>query len=152
MRDLPKEIAFNIYSDLFWDKLSLEEIESLSAIIAAEIADTAINMGQKRAAIFLQRSLNVLNYRQGIYRDIKADGKIGRNTLFALKKYLAKRGKAGEEVLVGMLNALQGAKYIELAERREKDETFIYGWFLNRIVLPIKNIFGGRKDGNNKWF
>jgi lysozyme family protein len=85
--------------------------------------------------------LNVLNYRQGIYRDIKADGKIGRNTLFALKKYLAKRGKAGEEVLVGMLNALQGARYIELAERREKDEAFIYGWFKNRIIIPIKNFF-----------
>jgi len=35
--------------------------------------------------------------------------------------------------LYKMLNALQGAYYIELAERREKDEDFIYGWFKHRV-------------------
>jgi hypothetical protein len=51
----------------------------------------------------------------------------------ALKRYLFLRGRDGQVVLLRMLNALQGAFYIELAERREKDETFIYGWFRARV-------------------
>jgi len=38
-------------------------------------------------------------------------------------------------VLCRALNCLQGAYYIELAERREKDERFVYGWLKNRVVL-----------------
>ncbi len=33
------------------------------------------------------------------------------------------------------LNALQGAFYVELAERRAKDEAFVYGWLLNRVEI-----------------
>jgi hypothetical protein len=34
-----------------------------------------------------------------------------------------------------MLNSLQGSSYVEIAERREKDEKWIYGWFKNRVVM-----------------
>jgi len=35
--------------------------------------------------------------------------------------------------MVLALNCLQGAFYVELAEKREKDERFVYGWLLNRV-------------------
>ena len=58
---------------------------------------------------------------------------MGPSTLKALNAYLTKRGTQGELVLLRALNCLQGAFYIELVERRYKDEVFIYGWLLNRV-------------------
>jgi hypothetical protein len=31
------------------------------------------------------------------------------------------------------LNALQGARYIDIAEGRPSQEAFTYGWFLHRV-------------------
>lgn len=135
MRDLPRATAFRIYADRYWEPLHLSVIERMSSHVADELADTSVNMGVKRAAEFLQRSLNVLNYGGKLYPDLFVDGDIGQRTTRALGEYLAHRGNEGEIVLVKMLNSLQGAFYVELAERREKDEKFIYGWFKNRVKL-----------------
>ena len=133
MRNLPKDYAYMIYSKLYWDKLLLDEIEEWSPRIAAELADTGINMGTGRAGRFLQRSLNVLNNKQMYYSDLIVDGQVGSKTIKSLKSYFLHRGKDGEKVLFNMLNALQGAFYVTLAERREKDEKFVFGWFDNRV-------------------
>ena len=132
MKDLSKETAFDIYSLLYWDMVKADDLLELSETITEEVVDTGINCGTGRAAKFLQRSLNVLNQRGELYPDIIADGSIGPATLSALREYLAKRD---EKTLVKALNCLQGAKYIELAERREKDERFLYGWLKNRVEL-----------------
>jgi len=134
MRTMPIEIASSIYARRYWDALSLGEIELLSPLLAEELADTGVNQGVKRAAEHLQRALNVLNNRGEIYPDIAVDGDIGPLTLYSLRAYLQRRGKEGITILHRMLNSLQGAFYVGLAERREKDETFIYGWFKNRVV------------------
>lgn len=150
MRDLPRSMAYTIYSHSFWDAQNLGKVEELSPVIAEELADTGVNMHPHTAGVFLQRCLNVLNNQERYYRDIKADGWIGRKTITSLRKYLKHRGKEGEEVLIGMLNSLQGARYIYLAEQRIKDEKFIYGWFKNRIVGPVKKFLGyikGAKHG-----
>lgn len=134
MRDLPRSTAFSIYEKKYWDALKLDEIEILSQKITEELADTGVNMGVSRAAEFLQRSLNVLNQRGQHFADLRVDGDIGSRTLNALEIYLNKRGRDGEAVLFRMLNAMQGAFYVELAERREKDETFVFGWFRTRVA------------------
>jgi len=133
MKNLTKDYAYMIYSKLYWDKLKLDDIEDWSSFIAAEMADTGVNMGTGRAARFLQRSLNVLNNKQMYYNDLVVDGQIGNKTIKALKSYFLQRGTEGETVLFNMLNALQGSFYVTLAERREKDEKFVYGWFWNRV-------------------
>ena len=127
--------AVDIYQRCYWDKLSLDNIALQSEIITQELFDTGVNMGVSRSAEFLQRALNVLNQKSRLFADLKVDGAIGPMTHNALRIYLNKRGTKGELVLLNMLNALQGAFYVELAERREKDESFIYGWFKNRINL-----------------
>jgi lysozyme family protein len=132
MVDLPKEKAFNIYSALYWDKVMADKMLSLSEAVTEEVVDTGVNCGTSRAVRFLQRSLNVLNLQGKHYADLTVDGQVGGLTLNALAHFLTTRN---EDVLVSMLNALQGAFYVKLAERREKDEKFIYGWFLNRVVL-----------------
>jgi len=133
LRDMPREFAVAVYEKKYWLALSLTQIESMSEHLAAEIADTGVNLGTHRIAVFLQRALNVLNLRGSLYEDLTVDGDIGANTLRALSEFLAYR-ESGETVLLRMLNALQGEFYISLTERREKDETFIYGWFNNRIA------------------
>ncbi|MBD3610559.1 MAG: hypothetical protein HUJ30_08420 [Gammaproteobacteria bacterium] len=133
MEDMPREVAEAIYANLYWNPLHLTSIETMSELITEELADTAVNQGVKRAATFLQRSLNVLNNRGELYIDLIIDGDVGPATLRALGEYLGHRGQEGEQVLHRMLNSLQGAFYVELAERREKDEKFIYGWYRARV-------------------
>ena len=130
MIDLPRQTAFDIYADRYWGAVCGDQLQELSESICEEVVDTSVNMGPGRAGKFLQRSLNVLNNRTKLYPDLKVDGQIGRNTIKALKLYLKYRD---ESALNKALNSLQGAFYITLAERREKDERFVYGWFMNRI-------------------
>lgn len=132
MRDMPRSVAFDIYSARYWDAVKGDNLVKLSEHVAEEVVDTSVNMGPGRAGKFLQRALNVLNKRGSLYRDLAVDGAIGKATLSALRAYL---GSRDEETLVKALNCLQGAYYITLAERREKDERFVYGWFKNRVVL-----------------
>lgn len=133
MKLMPVEIARKIYEDKYWEPLRLTAIEKMSVVIAEELADTGVNTGITRAGKFLQRALTVLNNRGHLYPDLHVDGQIGSQTLRALSEFLAHRGSEGESVLYKMLNALQGAFYVELTERREKDEKYIYGWFKNRV-------------------
>ncbi|MGG6496478.1 UNVERIFIED_CONTAM: hypothetical protein NY603_26520, partial [Bacteroidetes bacterium 56_B9] len=67
------------------------------------------------------------------YPDIAIDGRIGPRTLAALAGIRARRGAAGERVLLKALEALQGARYLTLAERRPANEAFLYGWLANRL-------------------
>ena len=67
------------------------------------------------------------------YADLVPDGRVGPQTLAALDSFLAVRGaRAGETVLLRALEALQGERYLRLAERRPANEAFLYGWLANR--------------------
>jgi len=133
MRHFPRDKAFEIYVAQYWDAVRADDIEAASPEIAAEVVDTAVNMGVARAGEFLQRSLNVLNRGGTDYVDLIIDGSIGPATIDALRTFLNTREAEGEIVLFRALNCLQGAKYIELSERREKDERFVFGWLLHRV-------------------
>jgi len=132
MRDMPRQVAFDIYCAKYWDSVKGDQIFQLSENVADEVVDTSVNMGPGRAGKFLQRALNVLNDRTKLYSDLTVDGDIGPATLSALAAYLDIRS---ELPLVRALNCLQGAFYIELAEKREKDERFVYGWLKHRVVI-----------------
>lgn len=133
MRDMPRSMAFDIYKEKYWDAMRLDQVEKMSSKVAYELADTGINMGVGRATEFLQRSLNALNDGGKYYPDIKVDRDFGPTTLNTLTHYMSHRKT---EVLLKALNCLQGAFYITLAERREKDERFLSGWLDNRVDIP----------------
>ena len=101
-------------------------------MLAAELFDTGVNMGPAVAATFLQRALNALNRGGSDYADVLLDGRIGAATLAALDGFLATR-PGGETVLVKAVEALQGERYLTLAERRPANEAFLYGWLANRL-------------------
>lgn len=134
IKDLPRTMAIQIYREMYWEALSLDKLENLCPAIVEKLADIAVNQGVGRAGEFCQRLLNVLNDKGRLYADLRVDGAIGPATVATLRKFLSIRARDGETVFLRGLNALQGAFYITLAERREKDEAFVYGWLLNRVA------------------
>ncbi|MEH6700071.1 glycoside hydrolase family 108 protein [Parasphingorhabdus sp.] len=133
MRQFPREEAASIYKRKYWFRPAYNRIAKHAPDIAAELFDTGINMGTGTASGFLQRALNALNRNGRDYQDISVDRIIGRETLSALEIFLRKRGARGEAVLLKAIEALQGARYIELAEKRPANQAFLYGWIANRI-------------------
>ncbi len=133
MERLPKNLAIQIYSDSYWSPMRLDDIIKISYILSEKLLDCSINIGVKRSSEFLQRSINLLNKRGSLYDDVSVDGILGNETINALNLYFKKRGNKGIEVLLKMINCFQGMHYIELTEKRSKDEDFIYGWFSNRV-------------------
>ena len=134
MRLLPRSEAVAIYLRLYWARPRLEEIARRSGRLAAELFDTGVNMGPAVAITFLQRALTALNRGGKDFPDLTPDGRVGPATLTALDTFLKIRGKSsGETVLLRALEALQGERYLRLAERRPANEAFLYGWLANRI-------------------
>jgi len=133
MIDMPREVAFEIYEQMYWDSMYLDEIENYSHELAKEMADTGVNMGIGRASTFLQVALNAFNNEGKYYADIIEDGDIGPGTLLALHSFDEKRGIEGMKILTAALNCQQGAFYLDLTRRRQKDEKYVYGWFKNRV-------------------
>ena len=133
MRRLPRSEAVAIYRRLYWSAPGFDRVAARTPALAAELFDTGVNMGVTVAAGFLQRALNALNRGGTDYRDLTLDGRIGATTLTALDAFLKTRPRGGEAVLVKAVEALQGERYLHLAERRPANEAFLYGWLANRI-------------------
>ena len=147
LRQLPRAEAASIYRRLYWNRPKFDEVAKRSAGLAAELFDTGVNMGPAVAVTFLQRALTALNRGGKDYADLTPDGRVGPATLAALDTFLATRGSSpavgvdggdqqrtsGETVLLRALEALQGERYLRLAERRPANEAFLYGWLANRI-------------------
>jgi len=133
MRHFPRAQAAVIYKRKYWHRPGFDQIARYAPDIAAELFDTGINMGTGTASGFLQRALNALNRNGGDFTDIAVDRVIGAKTVTALDAFLRKRGRRGETVLLKAIEALQGARYIKLAENRPANEAFLYGWLANRI-------------------
>jgi lysozyme family protein len=133
MRQLPRAVAVAIYRKLYWAAPGYDRVHARAPKVAAELFDTGANMGPKVATGFLQRALNALNRGARDFADIAVDGQVGPATLTALDRFLATRGRAGETVLLKAIEALQGERYLRLAESRPANEAFLYGWLANRI-------------------
>jgi lysozyme family protein len=134
MAQLPREEAAAIYRRLYWLRPRFDQVARRAPRIAAELFDTGANMGPAVAATFLQRALTALNRGGSDYPDLTPDGRAGPVTLAALDAFLEVRGTdRGETVLLRALEALQGERYLRLAEKRPANEAFLYGWLANRI-------------------
>lgn len=134
MRAMPRDLALAIYRRRYWTHPRFDAVAVMSAAVAEELFDTGVNMGPAVAAGFLQRSLNALNRQGKDWPDVALDRAIGPRTLDALRALVTRRGRVGEAALMKALNALQGARYIELAEGRQANESFLMGWLTHRVA------------------
>ena len=121
--------VMDFYRERFWKPLNCAQMDSEA--IAAEVFDTAVNMGKAHAGRFLQRMINAFNRREKLYPNIAVDGGIGSKTLASLALCLK---SVDEAVILTGLNCLQGARYIDLMEKNEFLEKYARGWF-GRVTL-----------------
>lgn len=135
MRDLPRDVAKAIYRRRYWEQPGFDKVAALSLPLAEELFDTGANMGPAVAAGFLQRALNAFNRGGRDWADIVVDRRIGPATLEAVRRLIDVRGAAGARVLVRAMNALQGARYVELTEQRPENKAFAFGWIDQRVDM-----------------
>jgi lysozyme family protein len=124
--------AYNVYMKEFWIKPKWDQIDAIDSVLAYRMFDWGVNSGPSRPVQALQRALNVLNQQGKDYPDVTVDGALGPATIGALRSLVGKRGTDGVKVIRGMVQSLQSVFYIELAEKTPSQETFEYGWQLNR--------------------
>lgn len=115
-------LAIKYYKKNYWDTLRLDEVTDQR--VATELFDSAVNMGVRTAGMMLQRALNVLNRNEMDFNDLEVDGVIGAKTIKATDLQIKKSAVN----LLLTLNALQGARYIEICERNNTQEVFFNGW------------------------
>lgn len=116
IRDLTMEQAKAIYLTDYWNRLRLNEVKD--AAIAAEIFDTAVNMGRTAATLICQRALNYLG------ESLEEDGIMGRKTIEALNKWADKDSRA----LFVCLNGFQFMRYVAIVKENETQHKFARGW------------------------
>jgi len=116
LKDLTFEQKKTIYRVMIWMEMRLGEIEDVD--IAAEIFDTATNMGNSAAAGIAQKACNYL----GEY--LREDGVMGLATLGALNKWAAKDKRA----LFISLNGFQFIRYVAIISKKNQKKKFSRGW------------------------
>ena len=133
MQRMSLDLAKQIYRSQYWNAMQLDAIVRAGCPdLAVELFCSGVNVGTRPAGRWLQRSLNVLNDRERHYKDLVEDGAIGMRTLTALNSLIKLRGHDAQTVLIRAVDGLQTAFYISLAERRQKDERFVFGWLKHR--------------------
>lgn len=106
-------LVAEFYMDQFWRPAGCDRLEVQA--IADEIFDTAVNMGVKVSVRLLQDALVLMGEK------IEIDGRIGPKTLEAANG-------ANPEILLRLLNILQGARYLDIVRRDPTQRKFLLGW------------------------
>ncbi|MCK4783965.1 MAG: hypothetical protein KAV87_09460 [Desulfobacteraceae bacterium] len=123
------EQAKDIYRRDYWGALQLDLV---SDVIAVEIFDTAINMGQQTSVRIVQKALNFLGEK------LSEDGILGSKTVTALNKWAGRDEKA----LFICLNGFQFMKYVEIIKHKPGLKRFSRGWTKRIQQVPIRVALG----------
>ena len=116
VKDITPAIAKAIYKRRYWLALGLNGIYNI--VIAAEIFDTAVNMGITWAVKIVQESLNYLGEK------LTVDGAMGPKTMAALRSWANK----DERALYVCLNGFQFQRYVEICEKNQSLLKYSRGW------------------------
>lgn len=127
---LLQELVQDFYKDRYWDVFWGDNINDQN--IAEEMFDTAVNMGAHRAVKFLQQGLNYLNRNEKLYEDLVEDGMFGSKTLKSISD-LSHYG-SDLDILVKVMNVLQGMHYLEYMKKSPIQEKYCRGWF-KRVTI-----------------
>jgi lysozyme family protein len=110
VRDLSLQDAKNIYEIEYWNKINGN---ALPSDLSVAVFDTAVNMGVTASVKMLQDILGV-----------SQDGIVGPQTLSAIENY-------NGNLVSDLLNARE-TRYMEIAEKDQRQNAFLKGW-LNRV-------------------
>jgi lysozyme family protein len=99
--------------------------------IVKEVFDSGVNCGKETACQWLQEAFNLCNQSEQLGPDLTVDGQLGPKTAAAINNFPHSRKK----VLLGVLNLLQGERYLNICRKDQTQERFLHGWVINRIIL-----------------
>ena len=129
----------NMIKDFYWLRYWLPvKGDDINSSVAETLFDIGVNQGVKSAVKYLQQSLNKLNRNQKDYANIEVDGDMGTiETIPALNTYLntsfaGRNINKNVAVLLKLVHYFQIHRYMELTDRQESQEGFMYGWITNR--------------------
>lgn len=129
MKDLPKDLAKQIYKDWYITQPKLDKILEKSAAVGHKIIDAGVNVGTRKAIIWFQHALNILSRNGTDYQKISEDGSIGPQTINAMSSLQNKRGTVKScELIIKLLDMQQGQHYVNI-----NNPSFIIGWLNGRI-------------------
>lgn len=121
-----KKSLINFYKENFWNKIKGDKILEISEKIAFYIFDTAVNMGWKTAAKFLQSAINNIYEKHNKNKKIVVDGLIGNKTLSALKE-TSNLSECEYELLLEIIKE-RSIKYAKIVSHNPSQSKFIHGW------------------------
>lgn len=147
MKELPKEVAYNIYAEQYVEKPNYHLVYERSPAVAEKIIDAGVNVGPGRASKWFQTALNSLNRGGQDYPTIAVDGAIGPLTVNAYAGLEAVRGRVKAcELVLKLMDAQQATHYMSLTSMR----TFTVGWVDHRIGNVSLDKCKVKPDGANK--
>lgn len=125
----------NLLQEYYWERLKLQEIAVYCENVSFQILDFAFHAGEGKSIKAFQTGLNLFNRRQKDYKDIKVDGIIGDKTIEAYFGLVKTRNqeKSGK-LLTAFITVEHGHHLNTISEKWEKNEDFMVGWYLKRII------------------
>jgi lysozyme family protein len=131
MEDLTLNQASEIYYKDYWKK----EFEDFGSLVSSFLFDCCVNHGYGGMSSILQRSINMLTKN-----NVKVDSYAGKQTYSSALKL-------NQEKLYVMLNSCRVQYFLNICEKNESQESFIFGWLKNRIFWSeVENLI---KKGEN---
>lgn len=126
VRELSREEAIDIYRELYWDRLCLDDVKNTG--VATCILDVGINRGVSVGARYAQTVCNALG------ASISVDSKIGPKTTEAINKCKA-------EAFIRSYWALVVKGYEEIVKVKPWLGIYKKGWLnrANRLLTLIRN-------------
>jgi Putative secretion activating protein len=131
MENLTQPMAYFIYESEFWHPMHLNEICQYSKALAKSMFRWGLKSGSDEPVTSLQETLNCLNNRGLLWKNIAVDGIYGLKTKGAIDALVEHRGlNDAMYVLAGQMNAdqMHYMKHITLRRPKEKNERYYYGW------------------------
>lgn len=136
MRDLPKEVAEQIYYDGYIVKPNFHPMLEIQPAVAHKLIDAGVNTGPARSSRWFQLSLNALSNGGKSYPQTNVDGKVGSHTIQTYRALEKARGRVKAcQLIIKLLDSYQAQHYINV-----NNPTFTVGWVDHRIGnVPLEN-------------
>lgn len=130
IKDLSKEVAYEIYKNKFIIKPGYSNLLDLSPALTHKLVDAGVNVGTSRSSFWFQKALNSLNRDSKDYQEIDEDGVCGKQTINAYKALVDKRGNVlACQLMIKLIDAQQATHYMNLKNLKE----YTVGWVINRV-------------------
>lgn len=136
MRDLPKEVAEQIYYDGYIVKPNFHPMLEVQPAVAHKLIDAGVNTGPARPSRWFQLSLNALSNGGKSYPQTNVDGKVGPHTIQTYRALEKARGRVKAcQLIIKLLDSYQAQHYINV-----NNPTFTVGWVDHRIGnVPLES-------------